>query len=45
VHAYRGEQFIPADPSQGMLLRVEEDIDEHTVLRCHLIGTGKAHGS
>lgn len=31
------EQFVPADPGQRMLLRVEQDIDKHTVLRRHLI--------
>jgi len=33
-----GEQFIPADSGQRMLLRIEEDINEHAVLRRHLIG-------
>jgi hypothetical protein len=37
---YGGEQFIPANAGKGMLLGVEEDVDEHAVLRRHLVGGG-----
>jgi hypothetical protein len=32
-----GKKFIPADSGQRVLLRVQQHIDEHAVLRCQLI--------
>jgi hypothetical protein len=31
------EKLIPADSGQGVLLRVQQHVDEHAVLRCQLI--------